>query len=160
MILWRLSLPRPPARQQRRIRTRPLFFYSQYIWHAVAPKQQMNLNRERLDIMSIMGYRPPCLSEGDLKTLVKAALEEAPGHANETYHARFHHLERGISVDDVIYGLEQKWHYERTPEFNEEQWQWKYRIVTETLDGDELTIIIAVDTANRSFEVLTRWKPD
>lgn len=107
--------------------------------------------------MSIKGYRPPSLSEEQLKALVTAALEEAPGHSNETYHARFDHLERGLTADDVIHGLEQDWKYERAPEFNEEHWQWKYRIATETVDGDALTIIIAVDTTNRSFEVLTRW---
>jgi hypothetical protein len=115
------------------------------------------LHQERLDIMSTKGYRPPYLSEGDLKALVRRALDEAPGQPNETYHARFDHPERGITLDDVIHGLERDWKYERTPEFNEDEWQWKYRIVTETVDGDDLTIIIAVDTANRIFEVLTRW---
>jgi hypothetical protein len=108
--------------------------------------------------MSTKGYCPPYLTEAQLKALVKQALEDTPGQANETYHARYDHLERGLTADDVIYGLEQNWHYERPPEFNEDQWQWKYRIATESVDGDELTIIIAVDAANRTFEVVTRWK--
>jgi hypothetical protein len=108
--------------------------------------------------MSIEGYRPPYKSEAELKAFVKKALDEAPGQANETYHARYHHLERGLTTGDVIHGLERDWHYERTPEFNEDQWQWKYRIATESVDGDELTIIIAVDSANKTFEVVTRWK--
>lgn len=107
--------------------------------------------------MSTTGYRPPYLSEDELKALVRKALDEAPGHTNETYHARFDHPERGITLDDVIHGLERDWKYERMPEFNQDEWQWKYRIVTETVDGDDLTIIIAVDTANKCFEVLTRW---
>jgi hypothetical protein len=93
-----------------------------------------------------------------LKALVREALETAPGRDNETYHARYDHLERGISSDDVIYGLERDWHFERSPQFNEDQWQWKYRILTETIDGDLLVIIIGVDIRNRSFEVVTRWK--
>ena len=109
--------------------------------------------------MSIIGYRPPCLREAELRKLVLEAMAGGPGPGNlETYHARFGHLERGISIDDVIHGLEAPWTYERVPEFNEDQWQWKYRISTETIDGDALTIIIAVDTNDRSFEVLTRWK--
>jgi hypothetical protein len=109
--------------------------------------------------MSITGYRPPCLSEANLKALVKDALEAVPDHGNpETYHARYDHLERGLSLDDVIHGLERDWVYRRKPEFNEDAWQWKYRILTETVEGDELTIIIAVDTTDRSFEVITRWK--
>jgi len=63
-----------------------------------------------------------------------------------------------LSLDEVVHGLERDWHYERTPEFNEAEWQWKYRIASETVDGDLLTIIIAVDSVNRSFEVVTRWK--
>lgn len=111
--------------------------------------------------MSTMGYRPPYLSEADLKALVMEAMAGAPGPGSlETYHARFDHLERGISLDDVIYGMERSWTYERPPEFNEAEWQWKYRISTETIDGDDLTIIIAVDTITRSFEVLTKWKPN
>jgi hypothetical protein len=79
--------------------------------------------------------------------------------AAETFHALYGHLERGISTDDVIYGLKRDWTYERTPEFDTWFHQWKYRIRTETIDGDELTIIIAVNTVERKFEVVTRWTP-
>lgn len=104
------------------------------------------------------GYSPEGLNEAGLRALVLEALSSAPAPGNlETYHARFGHLERGISIDDVIYGLERPWTFERPPEFNESEWQWKYRIATESIDGDKLTIVIAVDTANRSFEVITRW---
>ncbi len=116
------------------------------------------LIQKGLDIMSTVGYCPPYLSEGELKALVLEALANAPGPERlETYHARFDHLERELSIDDVIYGLERAWTYERPPEFNQAEWQWKYRIATETIDGDPLIIVIAVDTANRSFEVVTRW---
>jgi hypothetical protein len=76
----------------------------------------------------------------------------------ETYHARFDHLERGLSADDVIHGLERDWKFDRKPEFNRDEWQWKYRLATESVDGDEIVVVIAVDAANRSFEVVTRWK--
>jgi hypothetical protein len=110
--------------------------------------------------MSTSVYQPPSLSEADLKTLLLDALAKAPGpNQLETYHARFDHLERGLSLDDVIHGIERPWTFERAPVWNSNEWQWKYRIITETVDGDDLTIIIAVDTANRSFEVLTKWKP-
>jgi Domain of unknown function (DUF4258) len=104
------------------------------------------------------GYQPPSLSESELKSLLMEALEDAPGwKSQETFHARFHHLERGISVDDVIHAIQGDWVFERPPEFNASQWQWKYRIATRTIDEDPLTIIVAVDTANRTFEVVTRW---
>jgi len=75
------------------------------------------------------------------------ALENAPGTSNpETFHARFGHLERGLQIDDVIYGIETEWKACRPLRFS-----------TENADGDRLTLIVAVDTANRTFEVITRW---
>ena len=109
--------------------------------------------------MSTTGYIPPHLSEGALKALVLDSLENSPdAESSETYHARYGHQERGLSSDDVIHGLERPWTFERPPEFNKDEWQWKYRIATESIDGDPLVIIIAVDTPNRSFEVITRWR--
>lgn len=109
--------------------------------------------------MSTSGYIPPELTVDQLRALVRNALDNAPGWGNiETFHARFHHLERGISSDDVIHGLEREWVFEREPEFNKDEWQWKYRIATETIDGDPIAIVIAVDTTNNTFDVLTRWK--
>jgi len=108
--------------------------------------------------MSIAGYIPPYLKEGELRALVLQALANHPEDSSETFHARFGHLERNLSQDDVIHGLEGPWTYERSPEFNNDEWQWKYRLATESIDGDPLVIIIAVDTPDRSFEVVTRWR--
>lgn len=115
-------------------------------------------HQERLDNMSTAGYIPPQLGEEELRKLLSEALDDAPELNPETYHARFDHLERGLSVDDVIHGLERPWRFERAPRFNRQEWQWKYRIATESIEGEPLVIIVAVDTVNRSFEVITRWK--
>jgi hypothetical protein len=110
--------------------------------------------------MSTGGYIPPQLSEADLRKLLLGALEGASGRGSpETFHARFDHLERGITIDDVIHGIEHAWTFERAPEFNREAWQWKYYLATETIEGERLTIVVAVDTGSRTFEVITRWCP-
>lgn len=114
--------------------------------------------KERLDNISTEGYIPPYLTEEELKALVSDALNNGPGGASDTFHARFDHLERNLSQDDVIHGLERQWNFDRRPVFNQDEWQWKYFIATESIDGDELLIIIAVDTLNRSFDVVTRWR--
>ena len=109
--------------------------------------------------MSTEGYIPPHLNEVALKALLLEALVSASDSGTvETYHARFDHLERGLSVDDVIHGIERDWTFDRKPVFNQDEWQWKYYIATESIDDDEIVIVIAVDTTNRSFEVVTRWK--
>src|ERR1700761_8433549 len=107
------------------------------------------------------GYTPPSLTEDELRKLLLDAIENAPGDKNpETFHARFGHLERGLTTDDVIHGIEGSWTYERQPKFNKDHWQWVYRLAAKTIDDEDLTIIVAVDTANRTFEVLTRWNPE
>jgi hypothetical protein len=113
------------------------------------------------NMSNVAGFVPESLSEGELRKLLIDALENAPGDQNpETYHAPFDHLERGITVDDVIHGIEGIWTYQKPPKFNQDHWQWKYFLSAKTIDDDDLTIIVAVDTAYRRFEVITRWIPE
>lgn len=97
--------------------------------------------------MSTRGYIPQHLSEADLKALLLEALEDASDWKTpETYHARFDHLERGLSIDDVLHGIGREWTFERPPAFNNDSWQWKYYIATESVDGELVTLVVAVDT--------------
>src|SRR5438132_2682824 len=103
--------------------------------------------------------KPPSLTEVQLKKLVLEAIDDAADTNNpETFHALFGHLDRGLQTNDVIHGLEANWKFERSPVFNEFYWQWKYYIETESVGGDAILIIIAVDTLRREFEVITRWR--
>lgn len=108
--------------------------------------------------MTTQGKRPNPLSMEELRKLILEALSNAPENNPETFHAQFGHLERGLQIDDVIHGLEREWEFGGPPHFNEYHWQWKYEIATVSVDDEAITIIIAVDTVNRSFEVITRWK--
>ncbi len=105
------------------------------------------------------GTPPGSLSREELRSIVLAALAgDEPTGGRETFHARFDHPERGISIDDVVFGLEQEWKSCRAERFDSKEWQWRYRIETETIDGDPLVLIVAVDSASKSFMVVTRWK--
>lgn len=109
--------------------------------------------------MSSQGYRPPALSSAELRKLVLDAIQEAPDKNRESFHALFDHPERGLSADDVIHGLESDW-VVRQKKFNEDEWQWNYVIQTESIDGEPMEIVIAVDTCRREFVVITRWRID
>jgi hypothetical protein len=105
------------------------------------------------------GTIPPSLTEQQLKELLLHAIDNAADTDNpETFHALFGHLDRGLQTNDVIYGLEREWKFERPPVFNPKFWQWKYYIDTESVGGDAITITVAVDTLRREFEVITRWR--
>ncbi len=105
------------------------------------------------------GTIPPPLTEEQLRKLILEAIDDAADYENpETFHARYDHLERGLQFDDVLHGLESHWKFDRSPYFNKKFWQWKYYIATENIDRKPILIIIAVDSLDRSFEVITRWK--
>jgi hypothetical protein len=104
---------------------------------------------------------PDPLGRQELRKLVLDALENTPSDETpETFHALFDHLERGLSTDDVIHALESDWELGRKPKFNYDEWQWKYEIHGESVDGQQITIVIAVDTIRREFTVITRWRDD
>ncbi|MGO9124971.1 MAG: hypothetical protein ACLP6G_08770 [Terriglobales bacterium] len=105
------------------------------------------------------GTQPTSLTEEKLKKLIHEAIDDAADTNNpETFHALFGHLDRGLQTNDVIHGLEREWKFERPPVFNRDFWQWKYYIETESVSGDAITIIVAVDSLRREFEVITRWR--
>jgi hypothetical protein len=105
------------------------------------------------------GIKPPSLTEEQLKKLLLEAIDHADDADNpETFHAFYDHPERGLDANDTIHGLERNWKFERPPVFNPDFWQWKYYIGSESVDGDAITIIVAVDTLRKEFEVITRWR--
>jgi len=109
--------------------------------------------------MSSKGFVPAPLSARQLRKLVLEAIQSLTRNP-ETYHALFDHLERGLSTDDVIHVLESQWEFGRPPKFNPDEWQWKYEIHGESVDGAPITVIIAVDTIRKEFEVITRWRDE
>lgn len=73
------------------------------------------------------GRIPPSLTVAELRKLVLEAIDDRADIRNpETFHALFGHAERGLHTNDVIYGLEREWTFERPPIFNKDFWQWKY----------------------------------
>jgi len=73
------------------------------------------------------------------------------------FHALYDHLERGLSTDDAIHALEGNWEIARS-KFNKDEWQWKYEIDSESIEGDKIAIVIAVDSLHEEFTVVARWR--
>lgn len=105
------------------------------------------------------GVRPKALKTDDLRKLLSEIIKSGTYEFQEpeSLHARFDHLERKIDTNDVLFGLQQEFKIRNT-EFNEDEWQWKYEIATKDVEGDPITAIVAVDTRNKLFEVVTRWR--
>lgn len=85
--------------------------------------------------MSGRGVIPQPLTAGELRKLVLEAISQHSDIDNpETFHALYHHLERGIQTDDVLFALKNQWNRFKVLPFNRKFWQWKYKIWANDLD--------------------------
>lgn len=110
--------------------------------------------------MSSFPKRPKPLHIDELRRIILEAIDSGmySGY-QETMHARFDNVDRGIDLNDVLFGLRSpNWSLKKKPEFSDEFWQWKYTVLTTNVEGESIGIVVAVDPKNRSFEVLTRWR--
>jgi len=113
---------------------------------------------DKLNITSSQGKRPDPLSDKDLRKLILEAIAKGPWTGySESLHARFDHPERHIDINDVLHGLEKEWIGVKVGNFSAGYGQWHYEIATSDIEGEPLTIVVAADPRNRSFEIVTRW---
>ena len=112
--------------------------------------------------MTSQGSRPKPLKPSDLRKIILAALSNEGSYIEQpmSLHARFDHPERRIDLNDVLFGLRQEWQSCKVDGFDEDHWQWKYKIQTQDIDEREFTIVLRVDPAGKQFTVITRWPND
>jgi hypothetical protein len=112
--------------------------------------------------MTSPGRKPRPLRPSEVREVVLAALGGEGSYREQplSFHARFDHLERKIDFNDVLFGLKQPWSSCQPEGFDEDNWQWKYRISTRDIEEREFTIILRLDPAARKFTVITRWPDD
>jgi hypothetical protein len=112
--------------------------------------------------MTSQGKKPKPLSLREIRKVILEALGQEGSYreAPLSLHARFDHLERKIDFNDVIFGLKQEWRSCKADGFDNDNWQWKYKIKTEDIEGRNFTIVLRLDPINKSFVVITRWPDD
>jgi hypothetical protein len=112
--------------------------------------------------MTSPGSRPKPFNPSEVREVILAALGDEGAYREQplSLHARFDHPERKIDFNDVLFGLKQPWSSCKPDGFDEDNWQWKYRITTRDIEEREFTIILRLDPAARKFTVITRWPDD
>ncbi|MGH9637571.1 MAG: hypothetical protein ACRD72_22275, partial [Candidatus Angelobacter sp.] len=95
--------------------------------------------------MTSSSKRPKPLKPSEVKGVIFAALSDEGSYREHplSLHARFDHPERHIDFNDVLFGLKQQWASCKADGFDEDNWQWKYKIKTQDIEGREFTIILA-----------------
>ena len=105
--------------------------------------------------------RPKQLSRSEARKIVLSALSDEGSYREmHTLHSDFDHPDRRIDFNDVLFGLNREWDGFEVDGFNEDEWQWKYGITTEDIDGRKFTVVIAVDPQHNRFTIITRWPND
>jgi hypothetical protein len=112
--------------------------------------------------MTSFGQKPKPFKPSEVREVILAALGDEGAYREQplSLHARFDHPDRHIDFNDVLFGLKQEWASCRTEGFDEDNWQWKYRIKTQDIEEREFTIIVRLDPAAKRFTVITRWPDD
>ena len=103
------------------------------------------------------GTRPKPLTEKGIRKLIETALQRGTYIEEFSLHVRFDHPERHLSIDDLLHGLRQKWRGCKTDDFDPDEWQWKYRVKTYDIEGFELIVVVALDTKNIRFTIVTAF---
>jgi hypothetical protein len=112
--------------------------------------------------MTSSGEKPVPLKPEQVQEVVLAALSDEGSYTEHplSLHARFDHHERKIDFNDVIFGLKRKWAACKVDGFDAANWQWKYEIKTEDIEGREFFILLRLDPKNKKFTVITRYPDD
>ncbi len=106
---------------------------------------------DKLDINASQGASKP-LDEGSLRIAVARILNY--GRFRESKHARDDRAYRNISDDDILACLEGRWELVGQ-EFGTRDW--KYTIRGRDIEGDELGLVIVVDTDRQLVEIVTKF---
>jgi hypothetical protein len=111
--------------------------------------------------MTSSGRRPKPLPPSAVKQIIDEALGDEGSYAEAmSMHSRFDHLERRIDFNDVLFGLNRPWEACKADGFDDENWQWKYKIITQDIDERVFTIVLRLDSRNKKFHVITRYPND
>src|SRR5258708_261405 len=112
--------------------------------------------------MTSPGTKPKPLKHDKVREVVLEALSDEGSYTEQplSFHARFDHPERQIDFNDVIFGLKRPWDGFRVDDFDVDNWQWKYEIKTQDIEGRAFFIVFALDPQNKKFNVITRYLDD
>ncbi len=112
--------------------------------------------------MTSHGKKPKPLKPSEVKEVILEALGDEGSYRGQplSLHARFDHPERKIDFNDVLFGLKEHWTSCKVDGFDEDNWQWKYKISTRDIEGRKFTIVLRLDSTAKKFTVITRWPDD
>lgn len=109
----------------------------------------------KIDISASSPERFPALAGEELRTAVaRIALY---GTLRESFHSAEERSYRNVSQDDILHMLEGAWRLANEPEYDEAHRNWKYKLAGHDIEGDELVLVVAVDTDEQRITIITKF---
>jgi hypothetical protein len=108
-----------------------------------------------VDINASSGGRHVSLPEPELRVAITRIVHD--GRVWQTRHAGQERDSRNVSDDDIQSMLLGPWVLERKPEWSEDHRNWKYRLRGTDIEGEELTLIVAIREEEQTLAVVTKF---
>lgn len=106
-----------------------------------------------LDINASSSPREPALPEEELRAAVSRIVLR--GTFRESKHSSQDRAYRNVSDDDIVHMLEGFWVLEGA-DWDGKHRNWKYRLTGTDIEGDALTLVIAVNVEFNRIEIITK----
>lgn len=97
----------------------------------------------------------PELSEENLRRIVQRIVFY--GSVREAFHSAHERAERNISQDDILAMLEGDWKIAARPDWDAAHRNWEYKLRGSDIEGDELTLKIAVNEEMQRITIITKY---
>jgi hypothetical protein len=79
------------------------------------------------------------------------------GNFRESGHSAFDRSYRNVSHDDMLYMLEGAWTLAAEPEWDEKHHNWKYKLAGQDIEGDDLVLLVALNTEEQMITIITKF---
>ena len=111
--------------------------------------------------MTSSGEKPAPLKPDKVREVVLEAIGEGGAYREQfSDHSLYDHQDRNIDFNDMLFGLKRKWNGCKVDGFDADEWQWKYEVSTEDIEGRPFYVLLRLDPENRKFHVITRYPDD
>lgn len=110
--------------------------------------------------MTSPGTKPAPLTPDKVREVILEALGDEGSYREMFSLHLLDYPQRKLDFNDVLFGLKREWEACRIDGFNEREWQWKYEIKTQDIDGRSFFIVLALDPINKKFRIITRYPDD
>ena len=109
----------------------------------------------KIDISASSPGHEPALAGDDLRAAVSRIV--LYGTYRESKHSAQDRSYRNVSDDDIQFMLCGAWTLAAEPEWDEDHRNWKYKLVGQDIEGDELVLLVSLNHEEQMITIITKF---